>query len=152
MDAEQVTRWKDMARRLCYHAWPEKTNERKARLWKEALYFIEEHAGYDLRGWCESGGDDPYACDLFDDAFWDDYGRSIDRDEDINTDPRYFFNQLRCVIRASLNALFGDEGILGFTVGDLRRMFDGAIPDWISQQYEHPETLLQADDAAPVWL
>lgn len=44
-------------------------------------------------------------------------------------------------------------GVVGFTVGDLRDIFDGTIPDWIADQFtENKTALLSAGREEAVWL
>ena len=43
--------------------------------------------------------------------------------------------------------------MVGFTVGDLRDVFDGEIPDWIADQFaENKPALLAAGRDEGVWL
>lgn len=63
-----------------------------------------------------------------------------------------FANQVSCCIRAGLDrASSPSAGVLGFTVGDLRRMYPDGLPDWVIEGYEPPITTDTPDDAA-VWL
>ena len=41
-------------------------------------------------------------------------------------------------------------GVVGFTVGDLRKMYPEGIPQWIQDGYE--SDLSAAKDSDPIWL
>ena len=43
-------------------------------------------------------------------------------------------------------------GVIGFTVGDLRDIFDGSIPDWVAAHFEDPAAVLAAGRDEGVWL
>ena len=63
-----------------------------------------------------------------------------------------FENQVSCCIRAGLDrASSPSGGVLGFTVGDLRRMYPEGLPGWVVEGYEPPITAETPDDAG-VWL
>ena len=63
-----------------------------------------------------------------------------------------FEAQISCCIRAGFDvAVAPSAGVLGFTVGTLRRMYDGDIPDWISNFFKEPLTDDVPDDMG-VWL
>lgn len=139
-----------MTRAMCYGAWPSKTRHRKDRLWREAENFIDDYPGF--VDWDQTPWDGVYACDAFGEYFCD-YGSSIwDEDEGYRDDPHLFYNQLRCALRAGLDAVSGECGIIGFTVGDVRHMFDGALPQWFANAYTDPKALIQAPDDAALWL
>jgi hypothetical protein len=142
MDCQQVELWKLVARAMCYGLWPDLTERRRDRLWAEIEPFIEHHVDEPVDGWQE----EYCLCDSFHEWFYEPFGRSIDTQYrgpggfigwEMDDNPRRFYNQLRCVVRASLNAIFqNDVGVIGFTVGDVRRVFNGSIPDWFAAQYD----------------
>lgn len=138
MNAKQILFWQGVARAMCHNFWPHLTDARKARLWADMQCFIDAHKDEPVDGWQE----DYCLLDSFHDYFYYDYGASINREYgdfwEIDDNPRYFYNQLRCVARASTNAVFPNDpaGVLGFTVGDMRRVFGGELPDWFLAQYE----------------
>lgn len=62
-------------------------------------------------------------------------------------------NDLSCTIRIGIDLLIYQScGVVGYTVGDLRRVFDGKIPDDILKQFKHPKKLMKAKDNEPIWL
>lgn len=58
---------------------------------------------------------------------------------------------VHCCLRAGLD-LVGEQsdGVLGFTVGDLKRMYPEGIPEWIASKFS--KDLNQAEDKQGVWL
>jgi len=60
-------------------------------------------------------------------------------------------NDLSCTLRVAVDLLIEQSGgVVGYTVGDLRKAFDGDIPDDISRLYACDFSTLP--DAEPVWL
>lgn len=58
---------------------------------------------------------------------------------------------LACVRAGFDVAVEPSAGVVGFSVGDLRRAFRGSIPDWVSEFFP-PGALAEATDAQAVWL
>lgn len=65
-----------------------------------------------------------------------------------------FGDMLSACVRAGFDmAVAPSGGVVGFTVGDLRDIFEGAIPDWIADQFaENKAALLAAGRDEAVWL
>lgn len=65
-----------------------------------------------------------------------------------------FGDMLSACVRAGFDmAVAPSAGVIGFTVGNLRDVFDGLIPDWITDQFgENKRALLEADRDEGVWL
>lgn len=65
-----------------------------------------------------------------------------------------FGDMLSACVRAGFDmAVTPSAGVIGFTVGDLRDVFGGSIPDWIADQFgENKGALLAADHDVGVWL
>ncbi len=68
--------------------------------------------------------------------------------------------RVRCCIRAGLDmASAPSAGVVGFTIGDLRRMYRGTLPAWLAADFTDSKTKRPMDlndkkvrDAATVWL
>lgn len=61
-----------------------------------------------------------------------------------------FTNQITCCIRAGFDcAVEPSAGVIGFSVGDLRRMYPKGIPEWILSGYEG---LKNGKDNEAIWL
>jgi hypothetical protein len=148
MDDTQVEHWKDLALRFICVGLGDITIARKVRLWIEAEAFIEGYRYEPIDGW-----DNAYClCDVFRDHFskyiediWD------DRAGTQKENPRYFANQIEIALRASVGLACESNPthIIGYTVGDLRAMYAGQIPEWITSQYEGMDA---AEDATGVLL
>lgn len=143
MTKRQFERWKDFALRAAVSAVGANTENRKARLRDALLDWFEdlEQQGF-YRGmvdWDHSEGGAPIAGDyLFE--FFDEYnhiGYSRKTGFLVREDEGRFFSQLSCCIRAGMDlASAPSAGVLGFTVGDFRRMYDGKIPLWLCRKYK----------------
>ena len=63
---------------------------------------------------------------------------------------------VRCCLRAGLDMVATPSmGVLGFTVGDLRRMYPDGFPAWLDREFQRdgaPVRLAEAPDEAGVWL
>ena len=152
MRQQEFDRFRDFAERMCKHARPNKTPNRLRRLWYEIERFIDTHRDYSFRGWSE--GD--YLCDCVADYF-SEYGDHIynPKREEYDQNPVKFYNMLKTVLRSAINVTFPDVpdgGVIGFTVGDIRRMYDGEIPDWFADLYQNPKAIKMAPDDYSIWL
>lgn len=65
-----------------------------------------------------------------------------------------FGDMLSACVRAGFDmAVAPSAGVIGFTVGNLRDVFGGSIPDWIADRFgENKHALLAADRDEGVWL
>lgn len=64
-----------------------------------------------------------------------------------------FGDTLTACVRAGFDvAVAPGGGVIGFTVGDLRDVFDGPIPDWVAGHFEDPAALLAAGRDEVAWL
>lgn len=147
-----INRWKEFTKAYIDGARPNITTARAARLWREAEYFINMFVD-------EPGDEswDRYVGDAFVEVF-NDYRNHITVNASdwtggyIKDNPRYFANHLEAALRAGINAAAdsGDYGVLGFTVGDLKRAFGGNIPDWVTCRYKNH--LTDAKDGVLIFL
>jgi hypothetical protein len=65
--------------------------------------------------------------------YWEDLSDAEDERRDDQ-----FCGPVRCCIRAGLDtAVSPSAGVLGFTAGDLRKMYPEGVPDWISGGKDH---------------
>lgn len=63
----------------------------------------------------------------------------------------YACNDLICTLRIAIDLYIEQSGgVVGYTIGDLRKVFDGNIPDEIASIFEGD--ISKADDQAGVWL
>ena len=151
MTPEEFDRWRDFARRLAWHGWPDATEARKRKIADAVDWFIEmqEPVKEKIDGWDGSGpsNDRYYLCDEVT-MFLETQGYYH---EDPDKEHR-FATQISCCVRAGIDvAVHPSAGVVGFTVGTLRRMYDGEIPGWISSWFEPSLTGAEADEDG-VWL
>jgi hypothetical protein len=60
-------------------------------------------------------------------------------------------NDLICALRIATDLIIeASGGVVGYTVGDLKKVFDGTIPDWVDKLYKG--NLNRAKDTEGVWL
>jgi len=154
---EKHERMMDFAERLCFKGYPTLTDARKRKLWAEAKGFLETCIENGATGY-EENPTDPHGlpCDTYHEYF-ERYDMSDAEyklfDEGKGKKERNRFDSiLSAICRSALDTLDGASGVFGFTVGDLRRMFDGEIPEWVAGLYEKPEEVLKAPDKAGVML
>lgn len=116
----------------------------------------------------------PYVCDIvsemeehFNPYYWSDHSKYMRWNE-------LWWSRVQCCIRAGIDmASEPSMGVMGFTAGDLRHMYDGDVPDWIfgneKLEVQHWKgvipgvglvpgertlngTFASLPDSAPIWL
>ncbi|MCQ8781692.1 hypothetical protein [Mangrovibrevibacter kandeliae] len=163
MTPEQYDRWKDFALRMARHAFPEATPARRAKIEASVENFFSWHERdssetaavvdwdsgeeYEVNGYKYR----PCICDDVSSHLSEHYH---ERETRSGFEPRgnKFESQVSCCIRAGLDlASSPSAGVLGFTIGDLRRMYPEGLPRWVIEGFEPPITTETPDDAG-VWL
>lgn len=153
MNKTQKKRWIKVSVGLAMNAYPAMTHRRRTRLVQDVNLFIEKVTSdfmlADIEDWDGSLGE-CYVCDELSDFLWD-RRYEYERNGEIQTGR--FGNTLSCCIRAGFDmAVERSAGVLGYTVGDLRRIFPRELPNWICSQFSDPPALIAAGDNAPVWM
>ncbi|NTG07179.1 hypothetical protein [Rhizobium rhizogenes] len=155
MSPDQFDRWKDFSIRMACHAFPSATQARRLKIEKEVAAFFswydrdsEEVAK--ITDWDNSPS---YICDQVDNHLESHqhyrYNHKTGCEEPHGNK---FENQVSCCIRAGLDCASEPScGVIGFTVGDLRRMYPEGVPDWVTAGYQPPITASTPDNAG-VWL
>ena len=143
---EQFLRWEDFAIRMAEHCFPHATEARRNKI----LYQVKDYFHWrryqndwpDIMDW-DGNNDDYFLGDQVDDFF----------EEYLHYNPRNgcctgkFHNQITCCIRAGFDmAVKQSGGVLGFTAGDVRRMWDGEVPDWVKEDWVSPFDLIPDGD------
>ena len=65
--------------------------------------------------------------------YWEDIS-----DKEYQKRDEQFCSPVKCCIRAGLDmAVAPSEGVIGFTAGDIRKMYPQGVPDWITGGREH---------------
>ncbi len=116
----------------------------------------------DLYGHRESGG---LICDIaneFVDGF--NTGGGYDEDSEYQRWDELWGSRIQCCLRAGMDVVCDDSGVIGFSAGDLKRMYPDGVPGWagggdkrwsegpLHGPYELNGTLAEMADDAPILL
>jgi hypothetical protein len=151
MTKEQFDRWRDFAVRMAEHGYPYATVCRRAKIREEVKSYFEEREfqqDWPIIGcWDYNEKFGSVSSDV-DEFFY----RYQHWQRDTDSYGGRFCDQVICCIRTGFDmAVKQSGGVIGFTAGDVRRMYDGAVPDWIEgQDWDTPFDRIPDD--APVWL
>lgn len=161
MNQLQLERWKQLSLGLA-RSYKSLTPARKAKLLEEVDECIEWVVCNGLEtivDWdsalYEAGRLVKYSAgSQVDDYLWDNRYKFEKRNSNGNIElvTGRFGTMLASCVRAGFDmAVSPSAGVLGFSVGNLRDIFDGAIPDWVAEHFE-PDALSGADRNEGVWL
>ena len=112
---------------------------------------IGEYDPYSILGaknWDEAEGDYGCLATLCDELFG--------KHREINCSSFWWYtdkacDDVVCTLRVAVDLLIEQSGgVFGYTVGDLRKVFDGNIPEDIASTFN--ESLKEANDHEPIWL
>lgn len=163
MTTEQYRRWQNFALRMAHRGWPRlprKSRRFVADCIRQFFWQLNQSDKWDrrsgnpgvisrIRSWDHTDnsgmpkdryghefcGD--YVCDMV--TEWDESWNPYYWAQDARTkrwDDRWG-TRIRCCLRAGLDmACEPSMGVVGFTAGDLRRMYRGAVPAWISDGWQ----------------
>lgn len=88
--------------------------------------------------------------DLLTEAYSEDYYYDEDKDEYVRIEGS-LEDEVACAVRTAIDLFVSPSGgVFGFTVGDLKKAFDGIIPEWVSTLYK--SNLNMADEEESIWL
>lgn len=153
MTPEQFARWKEFSCLLAHHGWPDATPARKQKIEGAVRAFLswrEDPARHATIVDWDSAPD--YIGDAVSDALNQHYHERWLRGGRVEPRGNKFEGQVSACIRAGLDmASAPSAGVIGFTVGTLRRMYPGGIPEWVTADFNTPITPETPDDAG-VWL
>jgi len=138
----------DFSTRIVKYAY-DVTEERRDKILDQVTWFIKMFRGTKIVGWDDKHDKEGYVCDAVNESF-EEYCQPTEND------PRAgkFYNQIKAAIRAGLDVALPDRaggGVVGFTVGDLRKMYTRGIPQWVCDFFE-PPLPVDAKNEEPVWL
>lgn len=113
------------------------TEARRKKLWSDAEWFLTDCLEEGYTSWDEESRESSYApCDWFHERFDEMYFPNTpkwDRRFKRGDEPRYL-HELNVVCRLAFDAISGmPGGVWGITIGELRKMYDGQIPEWLNQ-------------------
>lgn len=163
MTIEQFKHWYWFSIRMAHRGWPGTRKPNARRLARLVHAFFDMNIEPDLlprlEGWCDTDNSSlpedrfgheligPFLCDLMTTYLGDGtnpyYWRSGGEDHDDAPGARNYErwdeswgDRVRCCVRAGMKAGGGVEmaGVLGFSIGDLRRMYGGRLPQWLTDQ------------------
>lgn len=155
MTPEQFDNWKDFCLRMARHGFDGATARRSAGIEEEVNGFFSwyDRDSEDVRQIVDWDNSPTYICDRVSD--WTarhEHYRYNRRTGNETPRANRFANQVTACLRAGLDcASSPSAGVLGFTVGDLRRMYPEGIPEWAIKDFDPPVTA-QTPDTAGVWL
>lgn len=153
MTPDQYERWKDFSLRMALNAFPDATEARRKKIAASIEDFFSWYDGEDVSEIEDWDNHPTFICDRVEDHLsrHRHYRYNVRTGEETEHRNR-FADQVSCCIRAGLDcASSPSAGVLGFTVGDLRRMYPEGVPDWVVDGYEPPITPQTPDDMG-VWL
>lgn len=153
MTPQEYDRWKDFSIRMALHAFPDATEARRKKIAANIEGFFSWYDGEDVSEIVDWDNAPAYICDRVDDHLSRHLHYRYNERSGEETDcGNKFANQVSCCIRAGLDcASSPSAGVIGFTVGDLRRMYPESLPGWVIEGYQPPITVDTPDDAG-VWL
>lgn len=148
MTYKQFLRWESFSIRMSEHCYPEATKARGKKITEEVVSFFEERRFQKdwpkIMDW-DGNKDDFYLSDNVDDSF--ERYRHWSRREGYWTGR--FYTQVTCCIRAGFDiAVDPSGGVVGFTAGDIRRMWQ-KVPRWVKRHWKSFDAI---PDAGHVWL
>jgi hypothetical protein len=157
MNLIQYERWKDFSIRMAKTVYAESTQPTGEWITEKVeLYFsdLEKYQGLDVlestTAWDQAGENGFHPCDYMieKEAEWMPdwmryaYDDATDEIELFESECRHrfdevFFTPVRCCLRAGIDlACDPSSGVLGFTVGCVRKMYPEGIPYWVEECWD----------------
>lgn len=145
MTKEQYDRWKEFSARMAGN-YPNTTEARRDKIAKEVESFFKAMDCNET--WKEIECWDCADCSESVDNSFDEYRKWNEKNGEY--DENRFFVQITCSIRAAFDiAVKQSGGVVGFTAGDIRRIWGGDVPDWVKEHYINFDTI---PDDESVWM
>ena len=151
MTDEQYLRWKDTAIRMAKKC-TNGTEKRKIRVLEEVEWFFRwrefQHDWPEVQDW--DGNETQYSLAEKVDDFFNEYTH-WNRKEGCYTGGKFYY-QVICCIQAAFGLAVKPSlgGVIGYTVGDVRSIWDGNVPDWAKEGWNTPFDSMSDD--TPLWL
>ncbi len=151
MNRQQLVRWNRLALGLATHHGT-MTEARRKRLCFAVVdcidWIVARHDLADIKDWDGNQGS-AYVCDDMSDYMWE-HKYEMERRGEIHYGR--FGNLIGMCVRAGfVLAVAPSAGVLGFCVGDLRKVFPRGVPTWVNGSFEQPITADTPADVG-VWL
>lgn len=133
---EQKDRCLDFAKRMVFEGYENITQKRKERLWADVEWFLTDALEEGHWGWETGSPNETFAmCDWISERFGNHEYPSQRWEHkvcDLGEQPKYF-RILSATCRSAMDII--DDlpgGVWGWTLGDIKRMYDGEIPNWLN--------------------
>lgn len=161
MNQIQLDRWKQFSLGLARNSYPNITPARREKLLAEVEDCIEYVVcngldainDWDVADYRDGRLYEYSAGTRVSDWMWDNrYEREVeDRKGNVEVACGRFGTMIICCVRAGFDvAVSPSGGVLGYTIGDVRNIFDGGLPDWVKEFFT--DSLDSASDNESVWL
>lgn len=134
---EMRERCLDFAKRFISKGRQALTEARRKKLWSDAEWFLADCLDEGYCYWDGDSKESSYApCDWFHERFDEKYFPNTlrwNRRFENGEEPRYL-HELNVVCRLAFDVISDmPGGVWGISLGEIRRMYDGQIPDWLNQ-------------------
>lgn len=148
MTNEQFLRWQDFSIRMAENCYPKATETRREKIVEEVKSFFDERTRDYQMFWDWDGNNGSECLTDYVDDFFDEYRHWIRHEEWYGGK---FYNQITCCIRAGFDiAVEPSGGVIGFTAGDIRRMYNDEVPSWVKKEWNIPFDTIPDDKG--LWL
>ena len=149
MTEDQYERWKDFSMRMVKTVYHHCTSQRQVKILENVENFLEyceyQNDYKKYTDW-DGNGDKEIISSVVDD-FFAEHRHWNPRTE---TEHDYFYRQVSCCIRAGFDiAIKPSAGVVGFTCGQVRNMWNGKVPFWVKKEFVDFDNIPDEDD---VWL
>lgn len=156
MTEQNFQRWQDFSLAMAGR-YPGATERRRSKLFAEVEDFFDELRSChdpgeigDWDGYGAHGKRELLAVRDFATVFFDEYNHSwgYNGGGENRSDRGRFYSQLLSTIRVGLDVAYRPSaGVVGFTAGDVRAIFDGSVPEWFLNLDWDTEFVDLPDDA-----
>ena len=149
MTEKQYERWKDFSMRMAKTVYHHCTSQRQTKILENINNFFGEREFQDdykqYTDWDGNGDDEILSSEV--DEFFAGHRHWNPKTE---TAHEGFYNQVSCCIRAGFDiAVNQSAGVVGFTCGQVRKMWNGKVPFWVKKEFVDFDNIPDEDD---VWL
>ena len=130
-------KWVQFSSRMVIYAMTHESQTEKIETLKKVLDFALSYKDTEIVGWDQKEHAElGYVCDYIDDFFYDGWGMDEETGE---VEQTVWFGNVCAAIRAGLDVVLPDEwmaGVLGFTAGDVRKMYPEGLPSWLQDTFD----------------
>ena len=147
MTRVQYNNWKDFTVRMAKTVYPHATKKRRDTMLQHITYLFDELECNDEWSWIKDWDGNGDNCFL-EESLEEFYRDILHWNDKKQCYTGKFYNQIVCCVQAGFDmAVKQSGGALDFTVGDVRKMYDGQVPEWVT-----PDNFNNEPDDTQVWL